>query len=376
MIWRVCINLHVFEDGEGFVMSRKFYMSALVLIMSAVLVLSGCNTKKEPKEALGSAAIQALKMDSYVATNQIKIVDLTIDAASADNSEMGAVISMLKNAEINVSQIYQKDPMQTEATLEVKLTGDMSTTITIPIVMTTEKMYIKIPNIPFLPMPESVVGKFLVMDLKELAEESGEEFNPDMFNTEKTQKLAGEVSSAVLAEYDSATYFKNVEPKDVELPDGYKAKQVVQFSVTNDNVKEALTILINKALPKVLDILGKEEYRTMLNLESSDIEEMKKELQEGNQDELGKALDEMKDYLKINTFTVNTAIDKDNYPSYTDMNTDVEINDPETNEKVKLVLQMKSTFSKINEKPAFSIGIPTDVLTMDQFEEEMGGLGY
>ncbi len=357
-------------------MSRKFYMSALVLIMSAVLVLSGCNTKKEPKEALGSAAIQALKMDSYVATNQIKIVDLTIDAASADNSEMGAVISMLKNAEINVSQIYQKDPMQTEATLEVKLTGDMSTTITIPIVMTTEKMYIKIPNIPFLPMPESVVGKFLVMDLKELAEESGEEFNPDMFNTEKTQKLAGEVSSAVLAEYDSATYFKNVEPKDVELPDGYKAKQVVQFSVTNDNVKEALTILINKALPKVLDILGKEEYRTMLNLESSDIEEMKKELQEGNQDELGKALDEMKDYLKINTFTVNTAIDKDNYPSYTDMNTDVEINDPETNEKVKLVLQMKSTFSKINEKPAFSIGIPTDVLTMDQFEEEMGGLGY
>ncbi|MBQ4901253.1 hypothetical protein KB559_20630 [Paenibacillus sp. Marseille-P2973] len=357
-------------------MSRKLFMSVLVLMMSAVLVLSGCNAKKEPKEALGSAAIQALKMDSYVSTNQIKIVDLTFDAGSSANAEIGAVFSMLKNAEINVNQIYQKDPMQTEATLEVKLTGDMSTTITIPFVMTKEKMFIKIPNIPFLPMPESVVGKFLVMDLKELAEQSGEEFNPEMFNPEKSQKLAGEVSSAVLAEYDSATYFKNVESKDVELPDGYKAKQIVQFSVTNDNVKEALTILINKALPKVLDIIGKEEYRTLMNLEPSDIEELKKELQEGNQDELGKALDEMKDYLKINTFTVNTAIDKDNYPSYTDMNMDVEINDPETNQKMKLALQAKSTFSKINEKPAFTIGIPTDTITMEQFEEEMGGLGY
>lgn len=84
----------------------------------------------------------------------------------------------------------------------------------------------------------------------------------------------------------------------------------------------------------------------------------------------------MKDYLKINTFTVNTAIDKDNYPSYTDMNMDVEINDPETNQKMKLALQAKSTFSKINEKPAFTIGIPTDTITMEQFEEEMGGLGY
>lgn len=269
-------------------MSRKFFMSVLVLMMSAVLVLSGCNAKKEPKEALGSAAIQALKMDSYVSTNQIKIVDLTFDAGSSANAEIGAVFSMLKNAEINVNQIYQKDPMQTEATLEVKLTGDMSTTITIPFVMTKEKMFIKIPNIPFLPMPESVVGKFLVMDLKELAEQSGEEFNPEMFNPEKSQKLAGEVSSAVLAEYDSATYFKNVESKDVELPDGYKAKQIVQFSVTNDNVKEALTILINKALPKVLDIIGKEEYRTLMNLEPSDIEELKKSCKKATRMSLAK----------------------------------------------------------------------------------------
>ncbi|MNW12949.1 hypothetical protein D3C71_2107670 [compost metagenome] len=78
-------------------------------------------------------------------------------------------------------------------------------------------------------MPETIVGKFLVLDVKELAEENGEEFNPDMFDTEKTQKLSAELSAAVLGEYDSAKYFKNVEAKAVQLPEGFKEKRIVQF---------------------------------------------------------------------------------------------------------------------------------------------------
>lgn len=358
-------------------MFKKYALATLVLMMSLVLVLSGCNTKKEPKEALSSAAMNALKMESYVVDNQIKILDLAIestDAAAAE--EMGAAITMLKNAEINVKQIYQNDPMQTEAQLEIKLTGDVATTITIPFVVTQEKVYVKIPSIPFFPLPESIVGKFLELDMKELAEEAGEEFNADMFNAEKTQKLAGEISSAVFAEYDSKKFFKNIEPKDAALPEGYSAKQVVQFYVTNDTVNEAITILVNKALPKVLDILAKEEYRSMLQLTPEDIEEAKKELKEGSEAELGTTLDELKKYLSINKFTVNTAIDKKNYPSYQDINADLVINNPDTNDKVKLAFQVTSKFSKINEKAEFEIGIPTDTITMDQLEEEMGGLGF
>ncbi|MNZ32788.1 hypothetical protein D3C78_501250 [compost metagenome] len=358
-------------------MFRKLYMPVFVLLMSVVLVLSGCNTKKEPKEALSSAAVNAMKMESYTVSNQIKILNLTVDeAASEENPQVGAVLSMLKDAEINVNQVYQKDPMQTEATLEVKLAGDMAMTITIPFVVTTEKVYFKIPSIPFLPMPESIVGKFLEIDLKELAEENGEEFDPEMFNTEKTQKLSAELSAAILEEYDSAKYFKSVEAKDVKLPEGFKEKQIVQFYITNDNVKEAITIFINNALPKALDIINKEEYRSMLQLTSEDIEDLKKDLKEGDQAELGKALDELKNYLTINQFTVNSAIDSKNYPSYSEVNADVEVNDPESDVNVKLAFQVTSTFSKINEKPEFVIGIPTDTITMDELENEMGTLGY
>ncbi|MCK8490170.1 hypothetical protein M0651_23695 [Paenibacillus sp. MBLB2552] len=358
-------------------MSKKLLTSCLLVMLSVVLVLSGCSSKKEPKEALSSAAVKALEMNSYVLENQMKILDFSVEGTpEAESPEVGAVLSMLKNAEINIKQVYQKDPMQTEATLEVKLTGDMTTTITIPLVMTPEKLYVKVPSIPFLPMPESVTGKFLVLDMKELAEQSGEEFNPDLFNPEKSQKLGTELMGALFAEYESGAYFTNIDPKEASLPEGFKAKQVVQFAITNENVKEAVTILVNQALPKMLDILAKEEYRSMLQLTPEELEQAKKELQEGNQDELGKALDEMKNNLQINKFTVDTAIDENNYPAYYNVQADVAVNDPDTQTNIKVALQMTSRFTQINEKPAFEIGIPTDTLTMEQLQEEMGQFGY
>lgn len=357
-------------------MVKKFYMPVFVLLMSVMLVLSGCNTNKEPKEALRSSAINALKLDSYVQTNQIKILNLTVDGSEAEDAQVGAVLSMLKDAEFNIKQIYQRDPMQTEATLEVKLNGDMAMTITIPFVVTKEKVYVKIPSIPLLPMPENIVGKFLEIDLKELAEESGGEFNLDSLDTDKSQKLAAEISDAVLGEYDSAKFFKNIEAKEAQLPEGFKAKQIVQFGITNDNVKEAITILVKNALPKVIDVISKEEYRSMLQLTSEQIDEFKEEMKTIDDGEIAKDLEDLNKYLTINKFTLNTAIDKKNYPSYTDLNVDLAIKDPEEGINVTIAMQMTSTMSEINKKTEFEIGIPTDTLTLDELAEQMGGFGY
>ncbi|AWB42853.1 hypothetical protein DCC85_00430 [Paenibacillus sp. CAA11] len=356
-------------------MKRKFFSITIMLVMSLVLVLSGCSTKKESKEALQNAALNAFKMDSYVLNNQIQIKDLSLNIPEGDTQEMQSVVQMLKNAQINITQVYQKDPMQTEATFEVKLQGDVSTTISIPIIFTKEKMYVKVPSIPFYPLPESVVGKFLVLDMKELAEQEGTEFNPDMFNIDKTQKLVGEISKAAFEEYDSGKYFKDIDPKDASLPEGVEAKQVVQFFITNDNVKDAITILVNKVAPKVLDILNKEEYRKMLQLTTDDIADAKKQLSEGDQAELSKGLDDLKKFLKVNTFNVNTAINKDEFPVYQNLNGDLQFNDPDSDENIRISFEAKSTYTKINEKPEFKYGIPADALTMEQFQEAMSSVG-
>ncbi|MDO7908693.1 hypothetical protein Q5741_20100 [Paenibacillus sp. JX-17] len=355
-------------------MSKKYTAAMLALLLTVMVALAGCGAKQqEPKEAVKSAAANATKMTSYAMKSKFTLDNLSIVMKNeSENAAIGNAMSYLKNAELTVDGVYQADPMQTEMTMNLALKGDMAMTFTVPMVMTKEKLFVKIPNIPMLPMPEKIVGKFLEMDLKELAEESGTEFSPDSLDQAKMQQLSTDVINAILAEYDQTKYFKNIKPSDAGLPEGVDAKQVVQFSVDNSNVKEAVTIFVNKSMPKVLDVLSKPEYRDMLQIKQEDLDEAKKELQSTDQSELNKTLNEMKDHLKVNKFNINMAMNKDNYPVYQNIKTDVEVQDEEMN--VKVAFTGSSQYSKINEKQDFKIGIPTgdQVITMEQLQQETG----
>ncbi|MNJ70756.1 hypothetical protein D3C77_672380 [compost metagenome] len=114
----------------------------------------------------------------------------------------------------------------------------------------------------------------------------------------------------------------------------------------------------------------------MLQVSSEDLDLLKEELNTLNDTEMSEALDELNKYLTINKFTLNTAIDKNNYPSYTDLNVDLAIKDPDEGVNVTFAMQMTSTMSEINKKTEFEIGIPTDVITLDELGEQMGGFGY
>lgn len=354
-------------------MFKKYITLPLILVLAVALVLTGCNTKKEPKEALTSAAVDVMKLNSYMVTNKLKITDFKLNVPEASQAQLGSTISMMKNAEITVKQVVQKEPMQSEVVIEFKAkSDDVEMSYKMPIIFTKDVFYIKVPEIPFLPLPESIVGKFIKFDLKEIAEQSGEQVNFDILNSDKFQKLTAEISNEILNQYDQAKYFKNVDKSEISLPEGFKAKQVVQFNITNDNLNEAIEILITKAFPKVLDIVNKEEYRTMLNISEADIAKAKSDLSEMSEAELKDGLNEMKDAVKINKLSLNTAIDDKNYPSYQETNFDIEIGDIKNNETVRINAKATSEMTKINEKVDFEYGIPTDVITMTELEEMFG----
>lgn len=362
-------------------MFKKWGISAAALLLTAAVILPGCGASKqeEPKEALKAATTKVTTMTSYEMKSQFVINNLTIDEATSESNEMtGQVLSMLKNAEVTVNGVYQAEPRQTEATMVLNLKGDMAMSFTVPMVVTAEKVFIKIPSIPFFPLPETLVGKFVELDLKELAEQGGTEFNPDTMDAQKAQKLSNEVMDTLLAEYDEEKYFKNIDPKDATLPEGIEAKQVVQFEVTNDNVKEAITVFVNDALPKIIDILSKDEYKDMFQIDPADLAEAKTEIQSGEtRQELDKGLADLGKYLTINKFQVNTAINKDEFPVYQDMIMDIKVTDPEAGSNVGLSMTGSNQYSKINEKPAFLIGIPQgdDVVSMEELQEQFGGMG-
>lgn len=357
-------------------MNKRFYILGLMLFMSVMLVLSGCSSGKDPKESLQNAVAGTLKMDSYVLNNQIVLKNLAVTGPDTENAMTGSVLKMLNNAEIDISQVYQKDPMQTEATVEIKLKGDFSTTITIPLVMTKDKLYVKVPQIPFISLPDTIAGKFVELDLQELAAQQGQDFKLGALDKDKMQKLESDLASAVFGVYDSGEYFKSVAPKDASLPDDVKAKEVVQFQITNDNLKDAATLFVQQALPKVLDILSKDEYRDLLQLKQENLDKARKELESKDQSKFNQSLEDMEKYLTVHTFNVDTAIDKSNYPVYQSLDADLEFNDPDTQQNVKASFQISSKFSKINEKADFQIGIPKDAIPMDQFEKELSSFGY
>ncbi|WP_028591799.1 hypothetical protein [Paenibacillus massiliensis] len=355
-------------------MNRKLTTLAMCALLVFMLALVGCAKKQEPKELINSVVEKTSTMTSYEMATKLTINDLSFTSPALENDPTaGMMMSMLKDAELTVNGVYQLEPAQTEVTVGIHLKGDMATELTIPMVVTQDKMYVKIPRIPMLPMPETVVGKFLELDLKELAEQSGGEFTAGSVDQVQAQKLVNELSTAVLAEYDQDTYFKDIDPKDAALPEGVNAKQVVQFSVTNDNVQEALNIFITKALPNVLDILAKEEYKELLQGDQAEIVKAKEELQ-ANSGEITKQLDELKKSLKVNQFDVNTAVNSDDLPIYQEMKANLEFNDAESQSNVKVAFTGTSQYSKINEKQTFVIGIPTgdDVITMEEFQQQTG----
>jgi glutathionyl-hydroquinone reductase len=188
----------------------------------------------------------------------------------------------------------------------------------------------------------------------------------------KSQKFANEIIAAILGEYDQATYFFDIDPKDAKLPQGVEAKQVVQFKVTNDNVKQAAGTFITKALPKAIDVMSKDEYANMFQVNKEGLAKAKKNLQ-SNSGEVSKKLDELKNHLTVKQFDINTALNKDDIPVYQDLNANVELNDPTTKDNVKLSVTGYTQYSKINEKATFKVGIPTgdQVLTMEQLQQKM-----
>lgn len=362
-------------------MFKKWGLSAAALLLTAAVILPGCGHKQEePKEALKTAAAKATALTSYEMKSQVTINNLTIEAPSGGETDQttSMVLNMLKNADLTVNGVYQAEPMQTEMTMALNLKGDVAMTINVPFVMTKETMYVKVPSIPMVPLPETIVGKYIKLDLKELAEEGGTEWNPESMDTQKAQQLSNEVMSTVLGEYDEKEYFTDVKPEDAALPEGVKAEQVIQFQVTNENVKEALTILVNNALPKVIDILSKEEYKGMLQVDDADLAKAKEELQSSEtRAEFDKSLADLGTYLTINQFKVNTAIDKNDFPVYQNLLMDIIVKNPDQGQNVSLSLTGSNQYSKINEKQTFTIGIPEgeNVITLEELEQQFSGAG-
>lgn len=337
---------------------------AVLLLAVIMVVIAGCSSGKPPKEALQAAMTKISEADSYTVKMTFGLDELEIpeDAAlQGDAAASAAIVSMIKDATITVDAVYQKDPMRTDLNMEIVLPGDMEMKLTVPMILSEETLYVKVPQIPMLPLPETITGKFIKIDLKELAKQQG----AGEIDMAEQQKLGKELGAVLLKHFDEKTYFSEPKAEDAGLPAGLKSEQVIAFEINDGNYDKTVETVINQVLPEVLDVLiANGESLKSLQLKKADIEKFKTDL-ETNKAEL---LDTLKKDVKVNSLKVTAAI-SDGYLSYQAGKINIEASDKESGQKMKLGLHYDVTYSDMNKAPKFENEIPTDAITLDELTQ-------
>jgi hypothetical protein len=342
-------------------------------MLTFVLVLSGCTKDKSPKDALQSSMSKSSDIKSYNFKGSMKFEDFNFPDETMSASEAAAVINMLKSAELSWTGGYRLDPMLMEINLQLALKGDLAITFNVPIVMTQKKVWIKVPNIPMLPIPEDVIGKFVELDLEQLAKDAGQPL-PNL-DVAKSQKFSNDIMGIVFKHVEEDQYLKEIKVKDAGLPADVDVNQVVQFHMDQTQLEPFLNTIIEKIAPEIIELLSSnQDYRDMMQLKQEDLDEAKKALADVKQGDLADGLAEMKKELKSLDITSNIGIDKKEYPVYTDATIKASIESEELTGS--LGIKVVSQTTGINEEVKFEVGEPKaeDIITMEQLQEQMGGL--
>jgi hypothetical protein len=339
---------------------KKAQNLAVILLTVLLVVIAGCSSAKPPKEALQAAMTKMAEADSYKIKMSFGLDELEL-APEDDAAAAAAMIGMLKGATVTVDAIYQKEPMRTDMNVEIVIPGDMEMKLTVPMILTGETLYVKVPQIPMLSLPETVTGKFIKIDLKELAEQQG----GAEIDIAAQKKLGKELGAVLLKHFDEKTYFSEPKAEDAGLPEGLKADQIIAFEINESNYAKTVETVINQVLPELIDVLlANEESMKSLQLEKADVEKMKSDL-EANKAEI---IDVLKNNVKVNTLKVIGAI-QDSYLVYEEGQMNIDATDKDSGQNIKLGLHFDVSYSEIGKAPKFENEIPTDAITFDQLTQ-------
>ncbi|QHT58737.1 hypothetical protein GXP70_01255 [Paenibacillus lycopersici] len=219
---------------------------------------------------------------AYTYQGTLTINDIQLPRAAGTVSNQNAMLMMalpilLKGAVIKVHGTVQQDPARTDMVLDVTLgTGDAKLTLNIPVIVTAERIYVKVPQIPGMPIPDTIAGRFVAIDAKKLAAEQGGANPLDG----GAPKLGTEAFAAIAGSLDANTYFSEPDASEVhDAPSGYKPDRYVRVAIDGQHADAALSAIAGKAIPQVLDLLLRNEaVLGSFGLSKEKLEAAKKEL--------------------------------------------------------------------------------------------------
>lgn len=337
----------------------KLRICTAYIFISIIIVMAGCSSSKAPKDALLDAMTKTMEADSYSLSMSIEIDELaTSHNNPQENKELFTIIELMKDASIHVNAIYAKEPMRTDMNVEFTLPSLLNMKLNLPMIVTKEMLYIEIPAIPLLPLPDSVKDKYVMIDLNELAEQQESSSSLD-FATR--QSFTQEASLEILKQFDENN-FNVMKATEAGLPEGLKADQLIEFAINEENFAESMDTVVNKVVPGLLDLLLENDaYLPMLQLDKAVIEEQAAEWETRKPDVLNK----LKNEVRINKLQLTNAI-KDDHLVYQAGQFNIVGADAAAVETAKLGMSFNVQYFELNKSPAFEAEIPTETVTLEQ----------
>ncbi|MBU8881120.1 S-layer homology domain-containing protein [Bacillus sp. FJAT-29790] len=319
----------------------------------SVFLAKAIDNSQSVADLLKKAYDNELAIETYAYKGSMNL-GLTLPKSLQNSPEAGMIASMLKDIQVDISGSYQKDPMLMDATVDLTLSGDIKTTISLPMVITKEKMWMKVPQTPFAPLPEELNGKFIEFDMKELQELQGQPIGA--LDIDLQTELALAINHLFLDQF--ADDFYNVVKSDsIKVPSDIHVKHVVKFELTNENLQPFVETLFKGFLPQFFELLQEPKYAKALGMTEESIEMAKEGMAHitSNIDEIVK---EINNVLAINKFEEYVVINQDDFIAYNlmDLNLDIKVKE----ETYGFKLSYDQAKSKINEAVEFQVPIPDE----------------
>lgn len=336
--------------------TRSIVLTALLVLMVA---LAGCSTGKTPKASLQEAMLNTMDASSYKLSMTMQVEELELPQSGAAGLTPISMAGILKDAIINIDAKHDKEKSRTDMNLELVLPGMMEMKLAFPLIMTKDILYMKLPSIPLIQIPQEFTAKYIAMDLKELAEKQGQGAK---INIEDQQKLGQQISAAVLKHFDDKAYFQQLKPEDADLPADIKPDRIIKFAITDEQYPQTVETLVNNVLPEMVDILlANSALLETLQVEQAKLEQAKEELQT-NKTEL---LNVLQNEVKLTALELTGAI-QDDYLVHQQGRIAVDATNSDIGHHIKLDVTFSGTYSDIGKTVEFQNELPTDTITLEE----------
>lgn len=335
--------------GDGTYKPENFITRAeFAALLSRTLV----NYESDLAALLREVYNNEASIQSFVFTTDFELGINLPSGLAGEVPELALLAEALKDVKVKIDGVYQLNPMKMEMDIQLNLGKPLNTSIDLPIILTEKRFLVKVPEIPQLPIPEELAGKFIAIDMAELQGMNGiaEPIAPSPLTVE--EELIKELNELVISNFVDG-FFEYADKDEIDIPAGIDVKEVVKLEINDDDLKRFLLIVIEDFYPAFFEIMTNPEYAEALGLTAEDLEllnAVKEDFELMKQDMIA-FLDEIVNIISINEFASYFVIDENHYIPYTTIIIDMELLMGE--EILGLKLYSVDKKSKINETVTF-----------------------